>query len=93
MEQGAYAPRSSQTYSGIRIVSHIAIPEESSPRQKVVTIYLDNLGQGLRHGQVHEHLASELADGWRVKSVSGIGGISGLFRAARGWFLVVLEKA
>jgi hypothetical protein len=69
--------------------------------QKLITIYLDNAayakGKMLvgsfadKHGLVEEHLKAELADGWRIVSVSGFGG-SAEAVAVRGWFAVVLEK-
>ena len=69
--------------------------------QKLVTIYLDNSayakGKMLvgsfadKHGSVEEHLASELAAGWRIVSMHGFGGSSeGL--SARGWLAVLLER-
>ena len=70
-------------------------------KQKLVTIYLDNMvyGKGKmivgsfadKHGLVEEHLQSYLDDGWRVSSISGFGGNSDGV-SARGWFAVVLEK-
>lgn len=68
--------------------------------QKLVTIYLDNLAymdgkilvstKAKDHGTVEEHLASHLAEGWKVISVSGFGGAENPF--VRGWLAVVLEK-
>jgi len=70
-------------------------------KQKLVTIYLDNSayakGKMLvgsfadKHGLVEEHLQSYLDDGWRITSVSGLGGSSEML-TVRGWFAVVLEK-
>ncbi len=69
--------------------------------QKLVTIYLDNAayakGKMLvgsfadKHGLVEEHLQEEIAAGWRVRSVNGLGGgAEGL--SVRGWLVVLLEK-
>jgi hypothetical protein len=69
--------------------------------QRLVTIYLDNTAymQGKwitttmadKHGLTEEHLAEDLANGWRVVSLSSFGGsIDGL--SARGWVTVLLEK-
>jgi hypothetical protein len=69
-------------------------------KQKLVTIYLDNMayakGKAVgsfadKHGLVEEHLQSYLDDGWRITSVSGLGGSSEML-TVRGWFAVVLEK-
>jgi hypothetical protein len=67
--------------------------------QKFVTIHVHShaynkgLFQGAAdaHGVVEEHLSQELADGWRVAQVAGIGGIAE-FGVHAGWFAVVLEK-
>lgn len=68
--------------------------------QKLVTIYLDSgayaggawlkAGFADKHGLVEEHLADDLRDGWRVVSMTKIGGVEGMF--VRGWLAVVLEK-
>jgi hypothetical protein len=70
-------------------------------KQKLVTIYLDNMAYAKpkmivgsfadKHGLVEEHLQTYLDDGWRIGSVSGFGGNSESI-SARGWFAVVLEK-
>jgi hypothetical protein len=70
-------------------------------KQKLVTIYLDNSayakGRMLvgsfadKHGLIEEHLQSYLDDGWRIMSVSGLGGGSEAL-TVRGWFAVMLEK-
>jgi hypothetical protein len=70
--------------------------------QKLVTIYLDNSvyakGKVLvgnfpdKHGAVEEHLAPQLAEGWRVVSMHGFGGAAEN-TWARGWLAVVLEKS
>jgi hypothetical protein len=70
-------------------------------KQKLVTIYLDNMayakGKVLvgsfadKHGLVEEHLQTYLDDGWRIGSVAGLGGNSESI-SVRGWFAVVLEK-
>lgn len=70
-------------------------------KQKLVTVYLDNMAYGggkllvgsfaEKHGFVEEHLQSYLDDDWRIASVSGFGGNSDSV-SARGWFAVVLEK-
>jgi hypothetical protein len=44
-----------------------------------------------KHGLVEEHLQSYLDDGWRITSVSGLGGSSEML-TVRGWFAVMLEK-
>jgi hypothetical protein len=69
--------------------------------QRLVTIYLDNAaymqGKWLttsmhdKHGLVDEHLADDLANGWRVVTLSSFGGATdGL--TVRGWVTVLLEK-
>lgn len=68
--------------------------------QRLVTIYLDTMsyldGQWLKmtfadkHGIVEEHLKDDLEQGWRIVSVTGVGGASDA--CARGWIAVVLEK-
>ena len=69
-------------------------------KQKLVTIYLDNMAYAKgkmigsfadKHGLVEEHLQTYLDDGWRIGSVSGFGGNSESI-SARGWFAVILEK-
>ena len=71
-------------------------------KQKLVTIYLDNMayakgktifGSSLadKHGLVEEHLQAFLDEGWRIASVSGFGGSSD-GTSARSWLAVVLEK-
>lgn len=69
--------------------------------QKLVTIYLDNAAYakgkmlvgafGDRHGAVEEHLAPQLAEGWRIVSVHGFGGSADNVWV-RGWFAILLEK-
>jgi hypothetical protein len=69
--------------------------------QKLVTIYLENMAYAKgkmpvgsladKHGLVEEHLESYLAEGWRVASVTGLGGCAETL-AARGWLAAVLEK-
>ena len=69
--------------------------------QKLITIYLDNLsygkgkwintGFGDQHGLVEEHAGAYLAEGWVIRSVSGVGG-SGESITARGWLVVLLER-
>ena len=69
--------------------------------QKLVTIYLENMayaeGKLLvgsladKHGLAEEHLKTELAEGWRVVSLSALGGHSHSV-AVRGWLAVLLEK-
>jgi hypothetical protein len=69
--------------------------------QKLVTIYLDNAAYAKgkmivgsfadKHALIEEHLAQEIADGWRVRSISSFGGGSeGL--SVRGWVVALLEK-
>ena len=70
-------------------------------KQKLVTIYLENMAYGKgktifasfaeQHGLVEEHLTAELAEGWRIGSITGFGGNSDGI-SARGWLAVVLEK-
>ncbi len=68
--------------------------------QKLVTIYLDNMGyegstmfKGYsdKHGLVEEHLQQHLDEGWWIVSTSSLGGASES-HSARGWLAVVLEK-
>ena len=68
--------------------------------QKLVTIYLTNEANSAGrffepgfqdHGQVEEFLARDLAQGWTVKSITGIGGLNE-YGVAKGWLAVVLEK-
>ncbi len=69
--------------------------------QKLVTIYLENSAYSKgkmivttyadKHGLVEEHLASYLADGWTIVSVSGFGGADESL-TVRGWVVVLLEK-
>jgi hypothetical protein len=68
--------------------------------QKLVTIYLDahsymdgkwvKATHADKHGFVEEHLQEDLAGGWRIVSLCGIGGAEGM--CSRGWLAVVLEK-
>jgi hypothetical protein len=69
--------------------------------QRLVTVYLDNsaymqgkwitLAMPDKHGLAEEHLAEDLANGWRVVSLTSFGGSTeGL--TARGWVTVLLEK-
>lgn len=67
--------------------------------QKLVTVYLDNTGYGkpkapgsyaAKHGFVEEHLQEYMSEGWRVHSLFGLGGSSGV--VCQGWVAVVLEK-
>jgi hypothetical protein len=75
------------------------VTEERS-MQKLVTIYLTNeehsAGRFFEpnaklHGFVEQHLERELAQGWTVQSVTGLGGLNE-FGIAKGWLAVVLEK-
>jgi hypothetical protein len=76
--------------------------ETSSPKQKLVTIYLDNSAYakdkllvgtfGDKHGLIEEHLETYLADGWRVATIHGFGGNSDSLNV-RGWITVLLEKS
>jgi hypothetical protein len=69
--------------------------------QKLATIFLTNeaYAEGLfsadpgarAHGHVEEHLAAELAAGWRVVSMAALGGHAE-HSLVRGWLAVVLEK-
>ncbi len=68
--------------------------------QKLVTIYLDNMGyegstmfkgHSNKHGLVEEHLQHYLNEGWWIVSTSSFGGASEGY-SARGWLAVVLEK-
>ena len=67
--------------------------------QKLVSIYLDNTAYGApkvtgcyadKHAFVEEHLQEYLTKEWRVSSLFGLGGSSGL--CCQGWVAVVLEK-
>jgi hypothetical protein len=70
-------------------------------KQKLVTIYLDNVayakGKTLvgsfadKHGLVEEHLSQFLRAGWHIKQIHGFGGNSDSL-AVRGWVLVLLER-
>ena len=70
-------------------------PLLADQKQKLVTIYLDNSAYmagktivgsfGDKHGLVEEHLASFLADGWRVKKIHGFGGNSDSLSVRAGW--------
>src|SRR6185369_4986337 len=76
-------------------------PTRPSLMQKLVTIYLDNTAYGKgkmivgsfadKHGLIEEHLQSELAAGWKIASITGLGGSADAL-AVRGWLAVVLEK-
>ena len=69
-------------------------------KQKLVTIYVDNMayasGKMLvgsfadKHGTIEEHLETYLQQGWRIAAIHGFGGNSDAL-AVRGWFAVVLE--
>lgn len=62
--------------------------------QKLLTIYLDkwaNQVESKDHGRVEEHLNDYLEAGWKVVSVSGLGGAQSSW--VRGWVTVVLEKS
>ena len=66
--------------------------------QKLVTIYLDSLiyAKGFtgtttnKHGGVEEHLSNYLAEGWRIVTISAMGGGGEAY--SRGWVAVLLEK-
>ena len=68
--------------------------------QKLVTIYLDSHAymdgkwikgtHGDKHGFVEEHLQKDLAAGWQVKSVVGLGGRADI--GTSGWLAVLLER-
>ena len=76
-------------------------PVLPSVRQKLVTIYLDNMAYAKgklvvasfadKHGLIEEHLSSHLEDGWRIAQIHGIGGHSDSL-SVRGWLSVVLER-
>lgn len=75
--------------------------ERSLNKQKLVTVYLDNMAYakgkvlvgnfGDKHGMVEEHLENYLSDGWRIAVVHGFGGNSDAL-SVRGWLTVLLEK-
>jgi hypothetical protein len=77
------------------------VDEEQAMKQKLVTIYVDNMAYANgkmmvgsfaeERGWVEEHLESYLADGWHIGAIPGFGGNSES-DSARGWFSVVLEK-
>ena len=67
--------------------------------QKLITIYLDNQAyqdnrlfrnQAAKHGHIEEYLQTYLEQGWRIVSMSELGGSDGTH--IRGWLAVVLEK-
>jgi hypothetical protein len=70
--------------------------------QKLVTIYLDNTAYAKgkmivgtfadKHALVEEHLQADLADGWKIVSMTGFGGGSDTALAVRGWLAITLEK-
>jgi hypothetical protein len=78
-----------------------APPPILEEKQKLVTIYLDNIayakGKTLvgsfadKQGLVEEHLAQYLRAGWQIKQIHGFGGNSDSL-AVRGWIVVLLEK-
>lgn len=69
--------------------------------QKLVTVYLDTMAymgekwlaasHADKHGSVQEHLQPYLQDGWRIVSLTALGGANDSMNA-RGWIAVVLEK-
>jgi len=65
--------------------------------QKVVTIYLSNEiydsinMKSKRHGCVEEHLEPFLSTGWRVKTLSALGGTDAQ-GSTNGWVVAVLEQ-
>ncbi|MEN9675693.1 MAG: hypothetical protein RIS76_1589 [Verrucomicrobiota bacterium] len=77
-----------------------APPVLKTGKQKLVTIYVDNMayasGKMLvgsfadKHGTIEEHLETYLQQGWRIGAIHGFGGNSDAL-AVRGWFAVVLE--
>jgi hypothetical protein len=73
---------------------------QDAPMQKLATIFLTSeaytegrfFGPGSQaHGHVEEHLARELAEGWKVVSITACGGLNE-FGMAKAWVAVVLEK-
>lgn len=60
--------------------------------QKLVTIYLDTMDADFKHGFVHEHLKDDLSDGWKIISMTPVGGGGGKTADVAGWLAVVLEK-
>jgi hypothetical protein len=59
--------------------------------QKLVTIFLYAINKSVKHGTVEEHLVEQLADGWRIVSVSSSGGAGEMYSTSA-WVTVVLEK-
>lgn len=65
--------------------------------QKLVTIYLSDLGETGEKG-IKEHLDRYLSDGWTVKSIvpvgagTGAGGESRDYGYIAAWLAVLLEK-
>ena len=49
-------------------------------------------GEKTTHGEVQEHLAEYLSDGWRVASMMSVGS-TGDVAVTAGWPAVVMEKA
>ena len=62
--------------------------------QKLVTLAFTAFhgGEKTAHGEVQEHLAEYLTDGWRVVSMMSVGS-TGDVAATAGWLAVLLEKA
>jgi hypothetical protein len=61
--------------------------------QKLVTICL--IAHGSDHGKIEEHLTADLNAGWRIVSITGLGGggSGGGAPFGAGWVAVVLERA
>jgi hypothetical protein len=55
----------------------------TAPAQRLLTITLRD--DDARNGQVHEHLAAEMADGWRIARLECVPHPTG------GWLMVLLE--
>ena len=63
--------------------------------QKLVTLSFAAFhgfgGEKITHGEVQEHLAEYLSDGWRVASMMSVGS-TGDVAVTAGWLAVLLEK-
>ena len=71
--------------------------------QKLITIYLNDEGYRIRegelfyqsHGFVEEYLGDYICNGWEIKLVTSVGGVTignDCVAVASGWLVVLLEK-
>ncbi len=64
--------------------------------QKLVSLYLSNFtADRMLHedGDVKEHLASHLNDGWKIVSLCSVGNVAPPNNPTCGWVVVLLEKS